>query len=104
MCDVCAPTDVDVKRQFGACRDEVSDCTPTEAAGWIRRVVQKAGKGIGSWPKYWLTATANHPGFKEWCAEERGFGERKPAKKESYFERKTRELVAERQQTEAANG
>ena len=73
-----------MKRQFGACRDEVADCTPEEAAGWVRRVIQRSGKGVGNWMAYFARATSNHPGFQEWCAESRAFdgGGRKPVQAE----------------------
>jgi hypothetical protein len=96
----------DASKLFGACRDEVSDCTPEEAAGWVRRVIQKARKGIENWAAYFLTATtedpgkrqpANHVSFKEWCGGERSFEQRKPVQaEESFVERQYREEIEKR--------
>lgn len=72
------PESADVKKQFGVCRDEVPDCTPKEAADWILRVIQRAKKGIGNWPRYWIAATGNREdgGFRKWCLEQREFDQR----------------------------
>lgn len=95
----------EVSQIFGNCRDEVSDCTPEEVAAFLAdRIVR--GKHVGNWLKYLsavIDTTPKSPGFGPWCKGERDFAKeeeskpRKPAKAESYAERRAREILEQRE-------